>query len=55
MPRGRRAAGGPALLKEIAKDAATVVVVLVCTVVAVIVLFWVTYSLIGLFGRGFPS
>ena len=43
------------MLKKIAKDAATVVVVLVCTVVAVFVLFWVTYSLIGLFGRSFLS
>ena len=43
------------MLKAIAKDAATVVVVLVCTVAAVFVLFWVTYSLIGLFGRGLPS
>ena len=39
------------MLKEIAKDAATVVVVLVCTVAAVAVLFVLTYGLMLLTGR----
>ena len=39
------------MLKEIAKDAATVVVVLCCTVAAVAILFVVTYGLMLLTGR----
>ena len=39
------------MLKEIAKDAATVVVLLVCTVAAVAVLFVLTYGLMLLTGR----
>ncbi len=43
------------MLKEIAKDAATVVVVLVCTVVAVLVLFMVVYRPMLLAGWLFLS
>ena len=42
------AARGLALLKAIARDAATVVVLLVCIVAAVAVLFVVTYGLMWL-------
>ena len=43
------------MLKEIAKDAATVVMVLVCTVAGIAVLFVVTYGLMLLAGRFFLS
>ena len=49
-PASRSSGGGRLLLKQFAKDAATVVVVLVCTVVAVAVLFNVVYSLMLLAG-----
>ena len=42
------AARGLALLKAIARDAATVIVLLVCIVAAVAVLFLVTYGLMWL-------
>ena len=42
---------GFAVLREIAKDAATVVVLLVCTVAAVAVLLVLAYGLMVLTGR----
>ena len=45
---------GLGLLKEIAKDGATVVVLLVCTVAAVAVLLAVFYGVMGLVGW-FPA
>ena len=41
------------MLKTLAKDAATVLVVLVCVAAVVIILFVVTYGLMLLFGRVF--
>lgn len=47
-------ARGLALLKEIARDATTVVVLLVCTGAAVAVLFVVFYGVMGLAGWFLP-